>query len=110
MNMLLIGSIQYISYLLITGNSFSIGQLFGFYTLTLASQYITNIIPVPGGVGTSEVLFRIVFALVIPDTALGAVLVLWRMGTYYIPIIIETVVFSVFIFVKKHPNKQKDNQ
>ena len=68
-HLFLFGSIPYVAYLLITGSAFSFSALCMFYTINLASAYITNIIPVPGGVGTAEVLFSLVFASVISDTA-----------------------------------------
>lgn len=103
--MFLSGSVQYLSYLLISGGSFSFSLLFAFYTLNLASAYITNVIPVPGGVGTSEVIFTLTFASVIPNTLIGSVLILWRMATYYVCIIIELVVFSVFLLLTRRAKK-----
>ena len=88
-NMFLSGSFQYIAYLLITGNPFSLDTAFTFYILNLASQYIGNVIPLPGGAGTAEMLFVTVFASVIDGGTIGAVLVLWRFSTYYIPLIAE---------------------
>lgn len=92
------GSVQYLSYLLISGNAFSISSFFAFYTLNLASAYITNIIPVPGGVGTAEVLFSLIFISVISDSLIGSVLILWRVGSYYLCMIIELTIFVVFLF------------
>ncbi len=98
--MIFLGSVQYIAYLLISGASFSLNSLFVFYTLNLASSYITNIIPVPGGFGTSEFLFPLVFAYVIPDSLIGATLILWRVSTYYLAIIFEFIVFLFAMFIK----------
>ena len=95
------GSLQYFAYVTFTGYAFSVSDLFTFYTLTLASTYIATIIPVPGGFGTTEIMFTLVFAYVIPDAILGSVLILWRMGTYYIPIVIEVVFFAVFTLTGK---------
>ncbi|MBQ8426205.1 MAG: flippase-like domain-containing protein [Clostridia bacterium] len=103
-NLFLTGSIPYISYLLITGSTFSFSALCTFYTLNLASAYITNIIPVPGGVGTSEVLFSLVFASVVSDSYLGSVLILTRVASFYLTIVINLLVFACFLFVKR---KQK---
>lgn len=103
--MLCSGSMQYISYLLITGNTFSFGDFFTFYTLNLAMSYITNIIPIPGGVGASEVLFSLVFASAINGGVIGSCLVLWRVGTYYGAIIVEALVVITALFVKRKRNK-----
>ncbi len=95
------GSVQYFSYLIISKKAFSVSSLFVFYTLNLASAYITNVIPVPGGVGTAEVLFSLVFISVISDSIIGSVLILWRVGTYYTCMLIELVLFVVFLFLGK---------
>ena len=95
------GSLQYFAYVTFTGYAFSVSDLFTFYTLNLASTYIANIIPVPGGFGTTEIMFSLVFVYVIPNAILGSVLVLWRMGTYYMPIVIEVVFFAVFTLTGK---------
>ncbi len=102
------GNAQYLSYLLITHKAFSLESLFLFYTLHLASAYITNVIPVPGGVGTAELMFTLVFAFVIPDKAIiGAVLILWRVATYYLPIVVELVVFAFATLLGKRKKFEK---
>ena len=98
-------SVQYLSYLLVSGSTFSVATFFTFYTFYLASGYITNIIPVPGGLGTSELLFPLVFASLIPDSQIGAVLVLWRLSTYYFAIIFEFVIFLLAVLIKYKPRK-----
>ena len=95
------GSVQYFSYLVLTGEAFSIDKAFVFYTLNVASAYITNVIPVPGGVGTAEVTFSLVYAAVVPEPVIGSVLVLWRAGSYYLPVIIEAVAVSIALFAKR---------
>jgi len=103
--MLVLGSVQYIAYLIISGESFNIATAFGFYVLYLASSYITNLVPVPGGMGTSELLFPVIFGALIPDKIIGGVLILWRVSTYYLPVIINLIVFSVnFLIFKKGKN------
>ncbi len=110
-HMLLSGTAQYLAYLLISKSSFSIASLFTFYTLNLASNYITNIVPVPGGVGTAEILFTMVFASVIDNSLLGAVVILWRMATFYIANVFSLALFSVSIFFgkRKHIEKTEKN-
>lgn len=104
--MVFLGSMQYFAYLIFTGFVFSFHDLFTFYTLNLASTYITNVIPVPGGFGTTEIMFSLVYAYVIPDTILGSILILWRMGTYYFPIIIEVVIFALSTLLKHKQKKE----
>lgn len=99
--MLVSGSVQYCAWLVFTGNAFSAGDMFAFYTLCLASAYVTNIVPVPGGVGTAEVLFSLVYSVVIPDPVIGSVLVLWRVGSYYIVTVLEAIIVPTVLFVNR---------
>ncbi len=103
------GSFQYVAYLLISGSSFSLSGLFSFYVLNLATTYITNIIPVPGGGGGAEILFTVIFSSVINSGIIGAVLILWRVSTYYAIIIVEFIVFSIFSFIKNKNNSKTDD-
>ncbi len=101
--MLVSCGIQYLSYLLVSNNYFTANGFFTFYTFYLASGYITNIIPVPGGLGTSELLFPLVFASIIPESEIGAVLILWRLASYYFAIIIEFIIFLFAVLRRKKP-------
>lgn len=98
--MFVLGAIKFICYLLISGETFSVFGFFTFYVLSLASEYITNVVPVPGGAGASEVVFTYIFERVIPSAILGSVLVLWRSSTFYFAVIIEIIWFIVFTVVK----------
>ena len=98
--MFIFGATKYICYLLISGARFTVFGFFSFYVLSLASEYITNVVPVPGGAGASEVVFTYIFESVIPSAILGSVLVLWRSSTYYFAVIIELLWFIVFATVK----------
>lgn len=91
-----LGSVQYISYMLISKQSFNLSVLFKFYCLNLAATYITNIIPLPGGVGTSEMMFTLVFSAVIANEIIGSVLILWRVTIYYLPIVFEAIIYLIF--------------
>lgn len=99
--MVLQGGTQYLSYLLISGNAFCFADMSVFYVLCLTSAYIGNVIPVPGGVGTTEVIFTLVYAAVIPESLLGSTLVLWRFSTYYVFVIAEILVLAITLSVKK---------
>jgi len=104
--MLLNGSVPYAAYLMSSGGSFYVSEFFTFYILNLASVYIANVIPLPGGTGTSEVLFTVVFAHIIADPLLGATLVLWRISSFYFPIILE---FICFLFVALRKKARRDH-
>ncbi len=92
------GSVEYVAYLTVGAASFAWEELFLFYVLHLTAAYVANVIPIPGGVGTSEVLFSLVYAVVIPDRFLGAVLVLWRVGSTYLFVVAEVALFAVRCF------------
>ena len=99
--MFLSGSLQYTAYILVSKSAFSLDLWFTFYILNLASGYVGNVIPLPGAAGTSEVLFSLVFASVIPDSAMGATIVLWRASSFYFPILLEFVMFMAFSLKRK---------
>ena len=90
------GGVQYAAYVLIAGEQFAVSGFFTFYVLNLASAYITNVIPLPGAAGTAEALFLLVFSCVLADPLLGKTLVVWRLSTYYLPVVLE---FCLFLFV-----------
>lgn len=100
--MILSGSMQYFAYLSITGELFDFSVLFTFYSLNITAAYIGNVIPLPGGAGTSEALFILIFSNVLGDLVLGQTLVLWRVCTYYAPVVLEFTAFIVIaVFAKK---------
>ena len=94
------GSLQYFSYLLISGKIFEIGDLYTFFMLNLACSYITNVIPLPGGVGGAELVFTAIYTPVIGQLV-GQTLILWRVSTYYIVVFIELVIFSIATSIAK---------
>jgi uncharacterized membrane protein YbhN (UPF0104 family) len=89
------GFLPYVAYLLLSGSPFEATGAFSFYALYLGATYISNVIPLPGAAGTTEVAFALVFASVLSDPMLGSTLVLWRAGTYYISIVIDLAAFAV---------------
>lgn len=99
--MAVMGSFQHVAYLFMSGDTWTAAGFFSFYILNLVSTYIANVVPLPGGVGTAEVLFVLVFANVIPDALLGGTLVLWRASAYYLPVILEFFVFMFFSLKKR---------
>ncbi len=109
LNMFITSSLIYVSYVCVTNSALDFKTFFIFYLLTICTTYITNVIPIPGGSGSSEVVFSLVFAKVIPESTIGAVLVVWRFGSYYIPVIIGVLFFiiSSIIIDKRKMNKVK---
>ena len=104
--MIMSSSSAYLSYLLASHNKFDFDTMLIFYILVLASAYITNFVPIPGGVGSSEIIFTLIFASVIPDEFMGAVLVLWRVGSFYLLIIIDLILFVISHFFRQRKNKE----
>lgn len=84
----------YVSYLCVSGATFSLKTCFDFYLRSLATLYLTNVIPVPGGCVVAEFVFSLVFASVAGDF-LAQTLLLWRFSTYYIPTIINLLTFTI---------------
>ncbi len=100
------GTAQYIAYLLISGGHFSVEELLVFYTLNITVTYITNVIPLPGGIGTAEVLFNMVFVSVIASGMLGGTLLLWRLSTFYGVILFELLVFAISLILRGRFNRK----
>lgn len=88
-------SLIYIAFLSVSGEFFCVKDFLAYYLLTIGATYITNVIPIPGAAGSSEVVFALLFKEVINDGVLGAVLLVWRLGSYYIPLILAIIQFYV---------------
>lgn len=71
-------------------------------TITSLMQLIMGVIPTSGGVGSLEVVFSLMFAAVFGSVMTGACVVLYRLGTYYIPFLI-----SIFIMIYTGKNMRK---
>lgn len=66
-------------------------------TMALAS-FVTmanSFVPLPGASGGTEVFFTLMFKHMLKDLT-GAVMLLWRFSSYYIPVIAGAVVFLIF--------------
>ena len=57
---------------------------------------IGNFVPIPGGSGGIEYSFLQFFGNFIKGTGLSAILIIWRSITYYLAIIIGSIVFNTF--------------
>lgn len=105
-------SLPYASYLSVTGASFELNGFLTFYLLTIAAAYITNVIPIPGAAGSSEVVFGLLFASVVEGGLLGGVMLVWRLGSYYIPAALAVLQFyvsqAIFAAKKRKADGNKD--
>lgn len=104
--MIMSSSSAYLSYLLASRSQFDFDSMLIFYILVLASAYVTNFVPIPGGVGSSELIFTLIFASVIPDELMGAVLILWRVGSFYLLMVIDLILFVISHFIRQKKNKE----
>ncbi len=86
-------TLPYIIYLFMTKATFSLSDLVFFFALSQAMTYITNVIPVPGGTGVAEFSFLVIFGLVFAENMVGAAMIVWRVSTFYIPILISFIIF-----------------
>jgi len=94
-NMFITTSLVYVAYLCVSASAFTFEDYFKFYLLTICTTYITNVIPIPGGSGSSEAVFPILFKGVIAEETLGATLVVWRFGSFYLTVIVGIIFFIV---------------
>ncbi len=95
-NMFVTSSTAYAAYLTtVKTASFTLGGFLSFYLLTIGAAYITNVIPIPGGNGSSEIVFTLVFSASIGVEHIGAALISWRAGSYFMPVIVSAVWFFI---------------
>lgn len=60
-------------------------------TMTALMQLLVGAIPISAGVGSHEVVFSLLFAVVFGKVMAGSCMVLYRLATYYIPFLISIV-------------------
>ena len=93
--MFLTSSLIYVAFLAVSGQAFALSDYFSYYLLTIGAAYITNVIPIPGAAGSSEIVFGMLFKEVIAANILGGVLLVWRIGSYYVPLILAIIQFYI---------------
>lgn len=103
-------SLPYAAFLAVGGGSFNFAEFLRFYLLTIGSTYITNVIPVPGGVGSSEMVFGLLFAEVISGEFLGGTLLVWRLGSFYLPVVFAIIQFYISQAVLAARLKKEKNE
>lgn len=98
------GSVPYVIYILISHNSFNIEQFFYSFILSQLLYYVASIVPIPGASGAIELSFIAVYSNIISESYLVSVVLLWRVITYFIPIIVGFISFILVINKKKKPS------
>lgn len=68
-----------------------------FDSLALASFVVmaNSFVPLPGATGGTEMFFTMLFQYMFGRLT-GAVLLLWRLSSYYIPVIVGAIIFTLF--------------
>ena len=105
--MFLINGFPYIAYLLLTKNSFNLNDYFYCFLLFQAMSYVTNLIPVPGGMLAIEFSFITVFKPFMGDIV-NMALLLFRLNTFIIIIIYDFIFFIVFEIIMNKINSKKE--
>lgn len=80
------------------------------FDVVLASAYtmlVTSLVPLPGASGGAEVGFLMFFSGIISGSAASAVMLLWRLFTYYIGLIIGFFVFTFGFAEKEAPTSNE---
>ena len=82
----------------------------GFFTI-LSSQVfialISSVVPLPGAVGAAEGSFYYFFQLYFPASVLSLVMILWRMMTFYMPLLVG-LMMTITWRKQKVPVKNED--
>lgn len=107
--MLAINGVPYVTYLALSKATFSITDYLYCFMLCQAMSYVTNIIPVPGGMAAIEFSFLTVYEPFMGSIVNLAVLV-YRFFTYILLILIDFAIFISFqIYWKIKNSKIKED-
>lgn len=88
------------------GIDLKIGQLIDVLALSSFVSMANSFIPLPGASGGTEVVFTLLFSRML-GALTGAVLLLWRVSSYYVPVIAGAV---IFMFLKNHYDRLDDEK
>lgn len=81
-----------------------ISKLIDCLTLSSFVTMANSFIPLPGAAGGTEFVFSLLYSRMLGSLT-GAVMLLWRMSTYYIPVIAGALIFLIF---KNRNDRQKE--
>lgn len=87
----------YISPLIILFSLGNYSAFNGIISIVLVSfvSIISCFVPLPGGSLGQEYLFNLFFAYYVSNPILSSLMILWRLITYYLPMIVGAVIFNV---------------
>jgi hypothetical protein len=66
-----------------------------FFSLQILIYGMTTIVPTPGGAGGAEALFALVHRPFLPGASLGVVTAAWRVTTFYLPVLLASMIAVV---------------
>ena len=104
--MFLLNGFPYITYVLISNVGFSFSDFFFYVMLFQAMSYVTNILPVPGGMIAVEFSFLTVFEPYMGQFV-NISLLIYRFFTFILLIVYDFIIFLVFqiFLIKKDKDK-----
>ncbi len=63
-----------------------------FFALQAVIFALSSVVPTPGGAGGMEALFMVLFRPLLPASAVGIAAAFWRISTFYLPVLLASVV------------------
>ncbi len=63
-----------------------------FFALQAVIFALSSVVPTPGGAGGMEALFMVLYRPLLPDSAIGIATAFWRVSTFYLPVLLASVV------------------
>lgn len=89
-------SLPYLIYLFLSKGNFVFGDYIVCLVYAMVIVFCLWIIPIPGGAGASEMIFYVLYSLVISDEVMiKAAILVWRFFTYYINLILGLIVLLI---------------
>jgi len=94
--LIVIYSLPYIIYLFLSKGNFALSEYFICLAYAMVITFCLWIVPIPGGAGASEMLFYLLYSLVITnETMIRASVLVWRFFTYYVNLILGMIVLLI---------------
>lgn len=86
-----------IPYLGLIGGIHAGGELnpFDLLSVTALINALVGVIPTPSGIMSTEVVFTVLFAVIIGKAEAGAIMILYRFATYILPVLIGILVWLI---------------
>lgn len=109
---LLIYSMPYFIYLFLSKTSFDWSNYISCLSYAMIITFCMWVLPIPGGAGASELLFYLLYSLVITNNVMiKASILVWRFFTYYIHLIVGLIILLILKnkeMIKETREKKKE--